>query len=509
MKKIIVTCRPWGKRIAILEDSLLQNIYFDYKENERLEKSFFKGKVKKVLQGVQSAFVDIGKERAGFLHISEIDRDLAFKKMNIFEDESEDFYDEFPVEEIKKKNLDISNILKEGEDLLVQVSKEPINEKGAKLTTCFTLPGRFIILMPNISKVGISKKIVDIEKRKELKDLVISELPENCGCIIRTTCENVDSFEIVQDVRYLLDLWEKIRVSFDKAKVGDCIYKDINLTFQIIRDQLDSSIQEIICDDKDSYNSIKSFISDIAPEYLSRIGLYSSDIPLFKEYNIEKQIQDGLNEKVYLSSGGSIIIETTEAMTVIDVNTARYVGSTKLDDTILKTNMDAAKEIVRQLKLRNIGGIVVIDFIDMSSSNHRNMLFSYFEKTLKKEDKSQSVVLKISEFGLVQMTRKRTGKSLRQCLMEDCSSCKGRGIVKSINEKVHSMFRVLEDTLREKDLTLFTHCIIIADNDLSDYIVEKEYDSILSMEKKFNLRFIINKDELMASGYRFEFLKEA
>jgi ribonuclease G len=504
MKKILITVRPWETRVALVYNDLLQNIYFDSKASKSLEKSFFKGVVAKVLPGVQTAFINIKQERAGFLHISEIDRDLAFKKIKIDNEE-----DDIEEESIQHKNhnireIDISKILKQNDPILVQVSKEPINEKGAKLTTCFMLPGRFVVLMPNIPKVGISKRIVDVNERKRLKDLVLSVLPEQAGCIIRTTSEGISDEDIVQDVQYLLEVWTEIQEQFKTAPNESCLHQDINLYLQIIRDHLDSSVEKIICDDKEVYENICNFVKKIAPHLRSRVIYHKESIPLFESYNIEKQIQNALYAKVELPSGGSIVIDKTEAMTVIDVNTGRFVGATRLEDTLLKVNMEAAFEVVRQLRLRNIGGLIVIDFIDMVQSQNRHKLFNYFEQTLKEYDKSQSVVLKISEFGLVQMTRKRTGKTLNQQLLQPCPTCHGIGEIKSLHTRVYELFKNLEHFLASKNLQYNKELLLIITPQIAEYLIEYEYDSLITLEKQYKIKIKIRSEENFSKLYHFE-----
>ena len=437
------------------------------------------------------------------MHISEIDRDLSFKKITHCEDEIDEEASHCILKS-RTKSIDIVNILKESESILVQASKEPINDKGAKLTTCFSLPGRFVVLMPNITKIGISKKIVDFVERKRLKDIVVSMLPEYAGCIIRTTCEGIDEVEIAKDITYLIDVWNRIQRNYEDAKSGECVYRDIDLVSQVIRDHLDNSVESIICDNYDTRKDILDFLKKIAPAFLSRLFEYDESTPLFEQYDVESQVTKSLNSKVYLESGGSIIIDSVEAMTVIDVNTARYVGSTRLEETILKTNMEAAKEIVRQLKLRNIGGLVVIDFIDMFSVVNKNKLFSFFEKTLKEEDKSQSVVLKISEFGLVQMTRKRTGKTLRQELTENCTCCAGEGVIKALSARTYESFRFLEKFLSSNLVDDASGCYIIVDESLAYYLVNSEYDSLLSLEKKYKIKFIVKSSNSIGNNYSFE-----
>lgn len=483
MKKILINERPWQTRVAIIDEhNVLQNIYFWSHTANNLERSFFKGTVTKVLQGIQTAFVDIGQERAGFLHISEIDHDLAFNRMT-GDDDSE------PTERRSYQLPNIGTILTEGNPLLVQVSKEPINEKGAKLTTCFTLPGRFVVLMPNIPKIGISKKISDREEHTRLKTLVQSLIPEGMGAIIRTCSENRSETEIKEDVTFLVNIWNTIKTKEKEATAPALLYQDTKLSFQIIRDYLTEHISDVIIDDAEQQKALAQYVKETAPEHYTKIKLYTGTDPLFEKYNIEDQIKAALHKKVSLKSGGSIIIETTEAMSVVDVNTGKFVGKSNLEDTILKTNLEAAHEIVRQLKIRNIGGLIVIDFIDMSNPSNRQKLFNTFEKTLKEQDKSQSVLLRISEFGIVQMTRKRTGKTLEKELMDSCQNCHGSGNIPSVQAECYNVLRNIQRHLTEEhppsEIILKLHPLVF------DYISTTEYNTLFSFEKKYACKIIL------------------
>lgn len=489
MKKILINVAPWQTRIAVTDDEKLQNISFAAHATQTLERTFFKGKVVKVLPGIQTAFVGIGQEKSGFLHISEIDRELAIQRMSGGDDELE--LEDNHIEE-RRERPDISKILKEGEPILVQVSKEPIGEKGAKLTTCFTLPGRFIVLMPNIPRIGISKKIENRDERQRLRDIVRKNLPETAGCIIRTNCEGKSEREIVQDITYLIRTWEEIQKAFETANFEEKLYEDIDLSLQIVRDCLDDDIEFVICDDKNVHAQIYKFVKNIAPEHIHKIRLYTDPLPLFEKYEVEKQIDEALEHKVRLKSGGSIVIESTEAMTVVDVNTGRFIGNTNLEETILKTNLEAAEEIVRQLQLRNIGGLIVIDFIDMATGANRQKLFRSFEKRLRETDKLQSVVLRVSEFGLVQMTRKRSGKTLHDQLTETCSCCHGSGAVASAQTEAYRVLRKIQKTLAGRRMHSVT---AVVHPDVFTYITTVEYDSILQLEKKFNCRIVIEGKE--------------
>lgn len=500
MKKILINETLWQTRIAITTQEELQNIYFTGHTENPLERAFFKGVVTKVLPGIQTAFVDIGQEKAGFLHISEIDRDLALEKISKHSQLDDD---ERPTTRITREHIDISKIFKEGDAILVQVSKEPVYEKGAKLSTCFTLPGRFIVLMPNIPRIGVSKKIDDPDERRRLKTIVQQNLPEGMGAIIRTTSDGRQEKDIAKDINFLLDTWNSVQEAFKASAPKEKVYQDIELPLQIVRDHLDDDVQEVITDDKQGLNKIYKFVKSIAPEYSQRIKLYEGNAPLFEHYYIEKQIEAALEKKVPLKSGGSLIIETTEAMTVVDVNTGKFTGKKNLEETILATNLEAAHEVVRQLRLRNIGGLIVIDFIDMNSGANKQKLFRFFEKTLRERDKFQSVVLKISEFGLVQMTRKRSGITLLQQLMQKCSSCKGLGFIKSIETEGHTILRNLHEKLKTQKA--YKEIILRVNGEIFNHLTSVEYNAILSLEKEYKCKITLISDTTLGSNqYKIE-----
>lgn len=505
MKKILINSNPWQTRIAITKDGLLLNIYYAASAQKTLERAYFRGIVSKILPGIQTAFVDIGQERAGFLHISEIDRELAIERISKQAplDDDEDGEAKKPAPRRSSGRPDISKILKEGESVLVQVSKEPVYEKGAKLSTCFTLPGRFIVLMPNIPRIGVSKKIEDRDERMRLKSIVRGHLPEGMGAIIRTTSQDRGEQELVKDLTVLVGMWQSIQEKFAQAEPQAKIHEDIDLSLQAVRDHLDDDVEEVITDTKKSQSELYRFVKNIAPEYASKIKLYEGPCDLFQFYGIEKQIEMALDKKVSLKSGGSLIIETTEAMTVVDVNTGRFTGKSNMEDTILKTNMEAAEEVARQLRLRNIGGLIVIDFIDMALGSNRQKLFKFFEKTLREQDKFQSVVLKISEFGLVQMTRKRSGKTLQQQLMQNCSTCTGTGVIKSVPTESYDVLGKIRDELEPAThgsaVTLHVHPQVF------EFLTSTQYNAILDLEKKFSIKITLLSDKrLEVDSYKIE-----
>jgi ribonuclease G len=499
MKKILVNHSPWEIRVAIVRDNILENLFLGQTTDTELERSFFKGKVIKVLPGIQTAFVDIGQERAGFLHISEIDHDLAINRI-IGPDSSDQIeeikdIDEEPRPRVNSEKLDIAKILHEGEDLLVQVSKEPVDEKGAKLKTCFTLPGRFVVLTPNIARMGVSKKIEDRAERARLKELVTKHLPAGMGAVIRTSAENKSEDEIQKDLNFLISDWNNILNAYASVTPKTQIYQDVNIALQVIRDHLDGDIDEIITDSKQQHDEIYKYLSKVAPEFKYKIKMLADMSDLFDRYDIDQQIKEALEKKVILKSGGSIIIETTEALTVIDVNTGKFTGKGNLEETILKTNLEAAREIVLQLKLRNIGGLIVIDFIDMSNQKNRLKLVTFFEQTLKELDKFQSVVLQVSEFGIVQMTRKRSGKTLMRQLTDLCHCCSGLGRLPSVRAESYKILRTLKTQLQQNKRLAKKTLLFDVNKAVFDFISSIEFNSILELEREFDCSITLVSNE--------------
>jgi ribonuclease G len=490
MKKILISVNPWETRAAILDGNRLQNIYVSANAIKQIERSFYKGTVTKVLPGIQTAFVDIGQTKAGFLHISEIDRALATEKIiEYLNYEDKEDYSEREI----KNSIDISKIFTEGEEILVQVIKEPIHEKGAKLTTCFTLPGKFTVLMPNIPQIGVSKKIEDREVRGKLKETVQQSLPQNMGAIIRTTAEGRAEKDIQKDLAFLISTWKSILKKFKKATIGEKLFQDLPVSLRAVRDHLDDDVEMVVTDDLENQKTLYKVVKYFTPEHAAKIRYYQGPPALFDQFDIDKQIEKALDKKVTLKSGGSLIIESTEAMTVIDVNTGKFTGSDNMADTILKTNLEAAEAIVTQLRLRNIGGLIVIDFIDMANQSHRQKLSRFLEKTLKERDKFQSVMLKVSEFGLVQMTRKRSGKTLQAQLTHQCPTCNGYGFCKSVAAISFSVLRQCKNEILRSNLSgsltfAISHIVF-------DYLVHNEYNAILALEKTYNCKITLESRE--------------
>lgn len=505
MKKILINHNPWETRVAIVRDNVLENLFLGQATDTELERAFFKGKVIKVLPGIQTAFVDIGQERAGFLHISEIDHDLAINRI-MGTDQVEEIKDadEEPKPKVPAEKLDIAKILHEGEDLLVQVSKEPVDEKGAKLKTCFTLPGRFIVLTPNIPRIGVSKKIEDRAERVRLKEFIVKHLPAGMGAVIRTSAEGKSEGEIQKDLNFLISDWNNILTSYASAASKTKIYEDVSIALQVVRDHVDADIDEIVTDNKQTHDDIYKYLSKVVPEFKYKVKMSADMSDLFERYNIDKQIKEALEKKVILKSGGSIIIETTEALTVIDVNTGKFTGKGNLEETILKTNLEAAREIVLQLKLRNIGGLIVIDFIDMSNQKNRLKLVSFFEQTLKELDKFQSVVLQVSEFGIVQMTRKRSGKTLMRQLTDVCYCCSGLGRLPSVRAESYKILRTLKIQLQQKQFAK-KQLMLQLNQAVFEFISSIEFNSILELEREFGCSItLVSNDQIERHAFKIK-----
>lgn len=485
MKKIIIQREQWQARVAVVDnENRLQDLYFESRARPEIEKCFFKGKISKILPGIQTAFVDIGQSRSGFLHITEVDRARTVEPIESeMDDEGADILPQAEVSTlIPKSQMDISKIFKEGDVVLVQVIKEPMGEKGAKLSTCFTLPGKFIVLMPNISQIGVSRKIEDAAERDRLKEIVTSYLPSGMGAIIRTTAENKSRENITKDLAMLVSVWHAINKKFKKAEVGEKVHEDLPITLRAVREHLDDDVEAVICDLQEDFLAVQRFIKYFMPDYLNVLRLYTDTMTVFEHFGIEKQINPLLDKKAQLKSGGSLVIESTEAMTVIDVNTGKFTGKGTMENTILTTNLEAAEEVVRQLRLRNIGGLIVIDFIDMYKASNRQKLSRFLEKTLKERDKFQSVTLKVSEFGLIQMTRKRSGRTLVQNLTEECCVCHGNGFLKSAATEAYQVLSgVSRDVKRNPPQGRMT---LSVGSRVYHYLLNTEYSAVLHLEKQ-------------------------
>lgn len=443
--EILINSRPYEVRIALVEDGNLTEFHMQRPTERGLMGNIYLGKVVRVLPGMQAAFVDIGLERTGFLYVDDI-----FTPQSKSEDSSgktsinprAELLDPAAPEYHRRKapGLHIEDLLKEGSNILVQVSKDPIGTKGARLTCHITLPCRNLVFIPLTDHIGISRKIEDDIVRSELKTQIEELRPEGTGFIVRTVAEHALPSELEADMEFLLHLWDDIQDIAKTAKAPARVYEDLDITLRSIRDLFTNDVDKLTIDDEMAYEKLLYFVDNFAPQLKEKITLHTGNSRLFETHGLDVDISRAIEKKVWLRSGGYIIIESTEALSVIDVNTGRFVGKNNLNETIFKTNIEAAKEIAFQLRLRNIGGIIIIDFIDMEDEHHREELFATFKKAVK-NDKSRINILKLSEFGLVQMTRKRNSENLYQLMCEPCHYCAGEGMLKSRRSICYDIFR--------------------------------------------------------------------
>jgi ribonuclease G len=410
-KEIVINAGEEETRVAVLEDRVLVEMYIERSFNQRLVGNIFKGRVENVLPGMQAAFVDIGLEKNAFLYIE----DALPPRSN---GHSADAI-----------SNNISSVLKRGQEVVVQIIKAPLGSKGARVTTHITLPGRYLVLMPTTDYIGISRRIDSDRERDRLKELASRIKPENMGLIVRTVAEGVDEAELRGDVNMLLQLWQKINSRIARSPAPVLVHRDLELSHRILRDLFSEDVDRLLVDSRLEYEKIMDLLDITGPHLKHKVLLELRD-NIFRDYDLEQELEKALKRKVWLKCGGYIVIDQVEALTVIDVNTGKFVGSVDLEDTVLKTNLDAAAEIARHLRLRNIGGIIIVDFIDMQKDEHRKKVLQVLEEEIKK-DKTKTNILGITQLGLVEMTRKKTRPSLSEILQKSCPYCDGRGKVLS------------------------------------------------------------------------------
>lgn len=418
-KEILVTVDIDETRAAVLEDGELVEIFIERPVHQRVVGNIYKGKVENVLPGMQAAFVDIGLERNSFLYV-----DDALPGKAEVEGETVGGTN-------TERTLSIKEIVRPAQEILVQVAKEPIGTKGARVTRHITLPGRFLVLMPDVDYIGVSRRIEDDKERERLKQLAAKVKPAGAGLIVRTVAEGADEAELARDAAFLQRLWERISARATTAPAPSLLHRDLGLVHRIVRDWFDDTIDQFTIDNKDEYQRALEVLELHAPHLKDRVKLYTrADQSMFDFHSIEVEIDKALKKRVWLKSGGYIVIDQTEALTAIDVNTGKFVGTTNLADTVFKTNLEAAKEIARQLRLRDIGGIIIIDFIDMEIHDHRQRVLRMLEEELRR-DRTRANVLGLTQLGLVEMTRKKSRQSLDEAMMRPCQYCDGRGKVLS------------------------------------------------------------------------------
>jgi ribonuclease G len=433
-KEMIISTNGHETQVAILEDDLVAEVFVERERQRGVVGNVYKGRVSKVLPGMQSSFIDLGLERDGFLYVADvIDTLEEFEKL---ESADEEAGGPQKAKDEPRPEQRIEDLLKEGQEILVQVVKEPLGTKGARLTSHVTMAGRFLVFMPTVDHVGVSRKIESRDERSRLRGIV-REFRETHGftggVIIRTAAASRSKEDIVADLEAFHKIWTEIRQKTESQRAPAVVYREQSLVSKLLRDLLTEEFRAIRIDSSLEYQRVIELIERIMPALAPKVKLYTKPYPIFEEYGVQAEIDKALKSKVWLRSGGSIVINQTEALVAIDVNTGRYVGkksSGRLEDTIVKTNLEAVKEIVRQLRLRDLGGIIVLDFIDMEEKKNRQKVFQAIEQELRK-DRSPSKALQVSDFGLIIITRKRVKQSLERVMTEPCPYCSGTGVIKS------------------------------------------------------------------------------
>lgn len=463
-EEILINVTPRETRVAIIENGVLQELHLERESSRGHVGNIYKGKVVRVLPGMQAAFVDIGLDKNGFLHAA----DIIHKDSLIAKAQSE----VPPVQEL----------VRDGEAIYVQVLKDPIGDKGARLTTELSLPSRNLVYLPHGQDIGISQKIENQAERERLESVLkslISEHRLDGGFIIRTLAEAASDQEIAADVMFQKRLWEHTEQAMRDAKPSSLIHEDLSLSLRTMRDLVHENVDKICIDSKEWFDKAVAFAKDFAPEVVSHLEYYPGEQPLFGLYSIEKSIQNAMQRKVMLTSGGDMIIDQTEAMTTIDVNTGSYVGRRNLQETLFKTNLEAATEIARQVRLRNLGGIIIVDFIDMQKASHKRQVLNALETAIAK-DRVKIKLTEISPLGLVEITRKRTRESLEQVMCETCNVCNGRGTIKTVQTVC---YEILREVLREARQFKAQAYTIVAASRVVDLLLDEEANSLADLQE--------------------------
>jgi ribonuclease G len=529
--EIVINASALEVRVALLEDDSLAEFYLEREHRMGVAGNIYKGKVTRVLPGMQAAFVDIGLEKAGFLHVSDLyggadalstvaevigEGEVETEPLNggvSAAPEADAPADgaaegaEAPASharrrgrgrrERRRSRLPIEQQLRRGQELIVQIAKEPMGTKGARLTCSISLPGRHLVYTPSSNHIGVSRRIASAEERARLRGMLTELRPPQGGFIVRTACEGLSRREIQRDVAFLTKLWASIVKKSETSAPAALLYSDLDVALRAVRDLFSSDVDKVWCDDPATYGRIVQFVQNYMPRLRSRLMLHDGAEPLFDRFNIESQIERALDRKVELKSGGYLVFDQAEALTAIDVNTGRFVGKRSQDETVLRTNLEAADEVVKQLRLRNIGGIIIVDFIDMSRETDRKKVSEALAQALKR-DKARATALKISELGLVQMTRKRTRESLEQLLTETCPRCEGRRVVKSVPTLAAEVLRAIHrGALKHHPGDTM---IVRLNPDVARHLYDVGAKDIEALEQKLSTRIVLRPKEGIEPG---------
>jgi ribonuclease G len=459
-EEILINVTPPETRVALIENGVVQEIIVERARRRGLVGNIYKGRISRVLPGMQAAFVDIGLDRAAFLHASDILSNGA----------------------AEPRPESINDLVREGGELAVQVVKDPLGTKGARLTTNISIPSRYLVFMPALANVGVSQKIEDETERQRLREILghlAAESEQGGGFIARTAAEGAEEASLLADKRFLERLWKTIQARCKRPESGRLIHEDLPLALRALRDLVGPAVEKIRIDSRETWEKTQAFARDLIPDMPATIEYYPGERPIFDLYGVEDEIQKALQRKVELKSGGHLVIDQTEAMTTIDVNTGAFVGHRNLEETIFKTNLEAAQTICRQLRLRNLGGIIIIDFIDMTDDEHKRQVLRALEKCLAR-DHAKTHITEVSTLGLVEMTRKRTRESLEHVLCEPCPHCAGRGSLKTAETTCYEIFREILREWRQYDVDSL---LVLASPEVVDRLLDEESNHLAELEQ--------------------------
>jgi ribonuclease G len=479
-------------RVALVEDGLLAELYIERKQERGIAGNIYKGRVERVLPGMQAAFVNIGLEKSAYLHVSDVRGTPDDLRRLVSAGEghgraSAQDDDEEGEPSGPPGGARIEDLLREGQEIVVQVTKEPISTKGARATRYISLPGRHLVFMPTVEHVGISRRISSDKERRRLREIIDQMRPPGTGFIVRTVAENVPEKDLRADMDFLIKLWNEIVRRTQNSRCPALIYNDLDLLLRTVRDMFTPEVGKLIIDSRAEYDKIKKFIAAFMPDFTGQIDLYDGPEPIFDGYGIEIEIDRALERKVWLKSGGYLIVDEMEALTAIDVNTGRFVGKKNLEDTITQTNLEACREVAEQLRIRSLGGMIVVDFIDMDRASNRDRVTRAFNDHLRR-DRSKAAVSRISELGLIEMTRKRTRESLLHALTEPCEHCEGKGYTKSRRTVAYELLRELR---RQGNLIEGDTVLIEVHPDVAQVLATTDHGYLEDMEKRLQKRIIV------------------
>ncbi|MFW5976776.1 MAG: Rne/Rng family ribonuclease [Bacillota bacterium] len=471
--QIVINSGIRQKRAAIIKDGVLEDILMETDTYNQIASNIYRGKVKDVLAGMQAAFIDIGIDKNAFLHISDMYPLLNSNQRKKW----------------KNKELAIQHVLQPGQEIMVQIVKEPIGTKGAKVTCKVTLPGRYLVLLPYENRIGISRRINKNSERNKLRNIARDMTEDDdFGVIVRTNARNKNKDTLAHDYRYLTSLWKEINRRFKSNRAPALIYKNVELIKSIVRDYMSKDVDKVIIDSREDYNELKNLTYKIVPEFKNRIYIYDKSIPIFENYQIEKEMEKIFKRKIWLDSGGYIIFDSTEALMSVDVNTGKFVGKKNLQDTVFKTNIEAAREIARQLKLRDIGGIIIIDFIDMNQNDHQKQVVKTLEEELAK-DRTKTAVLGFTRLGLVEMTRKKVREDLGDLIQKSCPYCEGTGQVMSETTMALKVIRKIKRLAEKED---FSAILLELHPKVAAVMIGGGGDKLEELEKKLDIEIYMN-----------------